>query len=58
MTPARCPHCGATFDAATTPAMPFCSLRCQQLDLYRWLKEDYRVPVPPKRPDEEPTEGE
>ena len=24
---------------------PFCSTRCSQLDLSKWLKEDYRVPV-------------
>ena len=33
----RCPHCESLFDPAKTPAMPFCSQRCQQLDLYRWL---------------------
>ena len=24
---------------------PFCSIRCSQLDLSKWLNEDYRVPV-------------
>ena len=24
---------------------PFCSTRCSQLDLSKWLNEDYRVPV-------------
>ena len=24
---------------------PFCSSRCSQLDLSKWLNEDYRVPV-------------
>ena len=24
---------------------PFCSSRCSQLDLSKWLNEDYRLPV-------------
>ena len=24
---------------------PFCSTRCSQLDLSKWLNEDYRVPI-------------
>ena len=32
--------------------MPFCSERCRQIDLGRWLKEEYSVPVEPD-PDEE-----
>ncbi len=26
-------------------AFPFCSARCRQVDLGKWLNEDYRVPV-------------
>ncbi len=26
------------------PSAPFCSPRCRQLDLGRWLGEEYRVP--------------
>ena len=29
---------------------PFCSARCRQVDLGRWLSEDYAVPA---RPEEE-----
>ncbi len=25
---------------------PFCSRRCADVDLARWLREDYRVPAP------------
>jgi endogenous inhibitor of DNA gyrase (YacG/DUF329 family) len=25
--------------------MPFCSLRCRQIDLGRWLNEDISIPV-------------
>ncbi|MDH3241648.1 MAG: DNA gyrase inhibitor YacG [Alphaproteobacteria bacterium] len=30
---------------------PFCSKRCADLDLGRWLREDYRIPA------EEPPDG-
>ena len=38
----KCPSCGAP---AAAKHQPFCSVRCCQLDLGRWLNEDYRVPV-------------
>ena len=28
----RCPICEKQFDPATSPAMPFCSDRCRQID--------------------------
>lgn len=28
--------------------MPFCGRRCQQIDLGRWLNEDYGVPLEPE----------
>jgi endogenous inhibitor of DNA gyrase (YacG/DUF329 family) len=31
---------------------PFCSVRCQQIDLGRWLKGDYVIPG---KPDEDRT---
>lgn len=34
--------------------MPFCSARCQQVDLRRWLGEEYSLPLNP----EEELEGE
>jgi endogenous inhibitor of DNA gyrase (YacG/DUF329 family) len=37
-----CPICGKP---ATPESRPFCSKRCADIDLGRWLKEDYRVPV-------------
>ncbi len=33
--------------------MPFCSPRCQQIDLGRWLGERYSVPVEPSDDDED-----
>jgi len=37
----RCSVCQKT---ATEKFMPFCSARCAQIDLGRWLGESYRVP--------------
>jgi uncharacterized protein len=53
MTTLRCPTCGASFEAERSPSPPFCSVRCQQIDLGRWLKEEHAVPAPPRRDDEE-----
>jgi uncharacterized protein len=47
----RCPICEKQFDPAASSAMPFCSDRCRQIDLGRWLREKYSVPV--ERKDEE-----
>jgi endogenous inhibitor of DNA gyrase (YacG/DUF329 family) len=47
----RCPICEKRFDAAQSAAMPFCSERCRQIDLGRWLREAYSVPVE-RNPDE------
>jgi endogenous inhibitor of DNA gyrase (YacG/DUF329 family) len=48
----RCAICDKSFDPATSPAMPFCSERCRQIDLGRWLREVYSVPVQ-RNPDED-----
>jgi uncharacterized protein len=37
---AKCPICERT---ATTDYQPFCTKRCANIDLGRWLKEGYRV---------------
>ena len=38
---ARCPNCGKPADAAFRP---FCSKRCRDVDLNRWLSGVYAVP--------------
>jgi len=38
---APCPICGRL---AVARHHPFCSERCQKLDLAHWLKESYRLP--------------
>jgi len=41
--PARkCPICGKPASQAN---YPFCSPRCQDIDLNRWLSDSYRVPT-------------
>jgi len=39
---APCPICGRPRDAKYTP---FCSRRCSDVDLYRWLKGSYVIPA-------------
>ena len=41
----NCPICETRFDFDASPAAPFCSPRCRQIDLKRWLGEEYSVPV-------------
>jgi hypothetical protein len=37
-----CPICGKPVDPAYRP---FCSRRCADVDLGRWLTESYRIPA-------------
>ena len=53
----RCPTCRRMFEAALSPVKPFCSPRCKQVDLARWLGEFYSVPVMRREDDEESPEG-
>jgi len=46
----KCAICGAPVDTARRP---FCSRRCADVDLHRWLSGVYRVET-----DEEPDPGE
>jgi endogenous inhibitor of DNA gyrase (YacG/DUF329 family) len=55
-TQAKCPVCSKPAD---DKYKPFCTKRCADIDLGRWLKEGYRVPTeespdeddePPQRP--------
>ncbi|WP_205961690.1 DNA gyrase inhibitor YacG [Pararhodobacter oceanensis] len=39
----RCPNCGK---AAVDAHKPFCSKRCADVDLARWLRGDYVIPGP------------
>jgi endogenous inhibitor of DNA gyrase (YacG/DUF329 family) len=47
----RCPICRKP----TTPTnRPFCSKRCSDVDLGRWLTGQYVIPGPPEELDEDP----
>jgi uncharacterized protein len=48
---AKCPTCGKP---GTTDYRPFCSKRCADIDLGRWLKEGYRVPAEDQPAEDEP----
>lgn len=39
---ARCPICGQAMVAAYKP---FCSKRCADIDLHRWLSGSYAIPA-------------
>jgi uncharacterized protein len=50
---AACPTCQKpAAPRAQNPSAPFCSPRCRQVDLGRWLGEEYRLPD--RSPDGEP----
>lgn len=40
--PKRCPICGKPADPRLAP---FCSKRCADVDLHRWLSGSYALPV-------------
>lgn len=56
MSKLRCPICHQeAAPRATNPSAPFCSPRCRDVDLGRWLGEEYRVAT--NTPDEEEDEA-
>jgi uncharacterized protein len=40
----KCPTCGAPVERKENPFRPFCTERCQLVDLGRWVEGEYRVP--------------
>ncbi|MFH1265027.1 MAG: DNA gyrase inhibitor YacG [Planctomycetota bacterium] len=58
MSACRCSICGKVFESDATVTMPFCSPRCREIDLGRWLQEGYGLPyeseVEREAPEEEP----
>lgn len=41
----RCPQCRRETSWEDNPWKPFCSERCQVIDLGKWASEEYRVPL-------------
>ncbi len=57
MTLKPCPICKTPLE--TMKYRPFCSARCKNVDLHRWLSESYRVPAeeaPAAEPPEDPAD--
>lgn len=54
--PARCPICGKPPEVAYKP---FCSQRCTNVDLHRWLGGGYSIPTEeaPESPEEPPKDS-
>ena len=50
-----CPICGKP---AMREAWPFCSPRCADIDLNRWLSGHYRIPAAPDEDEAAEEEGE
>ena len=40
----RCPICGKP---AAEASKPFCSERCRDVDMNRWLSDSYKIPAAP-----------
>jgi uncharacterized protein len=53
---AKCPMCGKVEQWEGNAFRPFCSERCQLLDLEGWFSERYRIPDAEEEEEEEPEE--
>ena len=40
----KCPTCGKPVEWKDNPFRPFCTERCQLVDLGKWVEGEYRVP--------------
>lgn len=50
-----CSYCGTKYVLEISRFRPFCSQRCQQLDLRNWLTESYGLPYEdPTAPPDDP----
>lgn len=49
----KCPICGKP---TAEEVKPFCSVRCQQVDLNRWLDGSYRIETDERPGDEAPAD--
>ena len=50
----RAPKCPICERLATDPFRPFCSKRCQDVDLGRWLTGTYAIPVREEEDEDKP----
>jgi endogenous inhibitor of DNA gyrase (YacG/DUF329 family) len=57
----KCPTCGKPSQWQDNQYRPFCSERCQLVDLGRWVEGEYRVPgeaLPNEQPESSGDESE
>jgi endogenous inhibitor of DNA gyrase (YacG/DUF329 family) len=54
----KCPTCGKPIEWKENPFRPFCSERCQLVDLGRWVEGEYRVPGEPLPEEQRPKSSE
>jgi hypothetical protein len=55
----KCPICGqAISEEASVRYRPFCSKRCANIDLGRWLGDAYGIPAEEDDEDDTPEGGE
>lgn len=52
----KCPTCSTKVQWEGNPYRPFCSERCKLIDLGKWIKGDYAIPV--MEDDDRPEEKE
>lgn len=52
--PGRCPICGRP---SQNDYRPFCSRRCADVDLSRWLRGSYAIPGEPEHGEHDETPG-
>ncbi|ALP43328.1 DNA gyrase inhibitor YacG [Aeromonas schubertii] len=51
VTKVKCPTCQADVEwTPESPYRPFCSKRCQLIDLGEWANEEKRIPAEPEDP--------
>lgn len=41
----KCPRCSKETESTGNPFRPFCSERCQLIDLGKWLSGEYGIPA-------------
>lgn len=52
----QCPTCHKKIEYSNTnPFRPFCSERCQLIDLGAWANEDYKIPYMQEKQEEDET---
>jgi len=60
ITSVQCPTCRKSVNWQESPYRPFCSERCQRIDLGQWAAESYRLPSSADAPmiaDDEENQG-